>query len=152
MKNKYYFSRLVLILFRVIWFISALSKVLYPKVALSWIRSFLLSFTMTKSIVLESLIPVWIVLILIISFEVILMINLTNNKFTIRLNIFLTVFFLTISLVVLIFEIPGDCGCFGEIIVWENNYSKIIFNIILVAGSICLYRSYLKSGQIVEVT
>ena len=136
---NYSFTTLISQLFRLLWTISFISKIIYPKIAFSWLRSFLLYIFGVDSWITKTLIPVWIILFFALFVEAVLIVFLSPKYLkSIYLNFFLIFVLFVLSVVAFILDIPGSCGCFGELFEWKNDKLKIIFTLVLWLGSFVL--------------
>jgi len=135
----------LIISFRLMWFISVVFKILMPKTAFTWIRSFLLKFHYFNISTFNSMQPIWTIFIIVLTVESLLFVFInTKNRLFIYINFFVLLFFLFISILAYVMEIPGSCGCFGALIVWQNDLYKILFNLILTGGAFYLVYNHKK--------
>lgn len=121
--------------FRMLFLVSLISKTIFPNSVQSYIASFLKSTGISK-IVFETLSinlsVIYFVFYLILQLlEVsILYYSFVQEKIFEKLITLTITFFLCISVFAYMFNIPGDCGCFGEVIEFSNNIYKVIFNLV----------------------
>ena len=118
---------IIIFFFILLYGLSILGKLLYPETFQSWIKSFLLygigytdiSSNATNAIFYATL-----------SVELFLITSLHQLKSVIlKLNFALCCVFLTVIAIGYILNLPADCGCFGDIVKFENSLGKLLFNI-----------------------
>ncbi|WP_395079211.1 MauE/DoxX family redox-associated membrane protein [Gracilimonas sp.] len=123
------------VIFLIIVFVLALiGKILSPEIILSFIIAFtfeLFQFAVTQFI---AKLIYFIALLLIIN----IIANLVWKKSLVSLILFIPIWF--VSLFAYLYNLPVDCGCFGEIFTLPTHISHLIFNtIILLSLSINFY-------------
>lgn len=121
--------------FRMLFLVSLISKTIFPNSVQSYIASFLKSTGISK-IVFETLsinlsIIYFVFYLILQILEVsILYYSFVQEKIFEKLITLTITFFLCISVFAYMLSIPGDCGCFGEVIEFSNNIYKVIFNLV----------------------
>lgn len=119
--------------FRVLFLVSIVGKIIFPSTVQSYIASFLKATGISK-IIYENLsiklTAVYFVIYLIvqISETSILYFSFTKELVFIKVMILMLTFFLVLSIIAVKYNIPGDCGCFGDILEFSNDIYKFIFN------------------------
>ncbi len=142
---NYKFS--LVFLFKIIWFVSTIAKLVYPRSALSWLKAFL--YKLLYHLELGINIPITLLQVslnIVIVMEFITMIYLSKKRIaSLYLNVMLLFIFFSLSVIAYFLRIPGDCGCFGKIIVWEKDLYKIAFNTLLLVLATVLLITTRKS-------
>lgn len=120
--------------FRVLFLVSIVSKIIFPNTVQSYIASFLKTTGISK-IIYENLsiklTAVYFVIYLIvqISETSILYFSFTKEVIFIKIMILTLTFFIALSMIAYKLNIPGDCGCFGDVLEFSNDIYKFIFNL-----------------------
>lgn len=120
--------------FRVLFLVSIVGKIIFPNTVQSYIASFLKNTSISKIIYKHLTIKltiVYFVIYLVIQLleASILYFSFTSEKKFEKLIVVILSFFLFVTVLVLTLNIPGDCGCFGEILEFTNDIYKLIFSI-----------------------
>lgn len=107
---------------------------IFPNTVQSYIASFLKATSISKIIYEYSSIKLTIVYFFIYLFiqlseASIIYFSFTQDIKFKKLLILLLSFFLIISVVSYMLDIPSDCGCFGEVLEFSNDIYKVTFNL-----------------------
>lgn len=120
--------------FRVLFLVSIVGKIIFPNTVQSYIASFLKT-TGTSKIIYEylsiklTIVYFFIYLVIQLSEASIIYFSFTQEIKFKRLLILLLSFFLFLNMVAYRLDIPGDCGCFGEVLEFSNDIYKLTFNL-----------------------
>jgi len=120
--------------FRVLFLISIVGKITFTNTVQSYIASFLKNTSISKIIYkylnIKLTIVYFAIYLIIQLLEVsLLYFSFTSEKKFEKLIVAILSFFLFVTVLALKLNIPGDCGCFGEILEFTNDIYKLIFSI-----------------------
>ncbi len=141
-----------IIVYHILWGFAFFAKLIVPSIFLSWIESFLLYLPYARKVLIFFPEITWVILFLVLFCEFCLALPGILKTFEfLKLNFIILVIFLGITIFSFFNNIPGDCGCFGKILVWENNIYKVIFNFLLTLGAFFLLYGNITKPEVKKI-